>query len=144
YRQMARAEFTEIVAPYPPKTQEAVHQLVPYRKLWRTLGAYSESGEDTKQLLKSYPKEVQGNAKYLIKNSTDILGKVIILEKRTYEQYFQLISGLDPQAQAAFKKVGQQSGILRILSNALELGSEKKPASPALKQKSQALADRLL
>jgi len=144
YRKVARAQFGELLALYPQKTQETVKQLVPYRRLWRGLGAYQGSEQDTQQLLKSYPKDVRDLANYLLKNSPDILGKVVRLEKETYQHFFSMISGLDPQTQADFKKVGQHSGILSILSDALNLGSEGKAPSAELKQKSQDLANQLL
>jgi len=144
YRQVARAQFKEILAAYPQKTQDTVRQLVPYRKLWRGLGTYLGSEKETQDLLKAYPKNVQDLANYLLKNNPDVIGKVVDMEKKTYQQFFQIISGLNPQAQAAFKKAGQHSGILSVLSDALNLASAASPPSAELKQKSQALANQLL
>jgi len=144
YRQVVRAKFKELLAPYPQKTQETVRQLVPYRKLWRGLGLYLGSEKDTQELLKAYPKEIQNLAKYLLENNPDIIGKVASMEKETYQHFHQMLSGLDPQTQAAFRKVGEHSGIFSILSLALNLGAEEKPPSPELKQKSQNLANQLL
>jgi len=126
YRQVAKARFGELLAAYPQKTQENARLLVPYRKLWRGLGAYLGNENETEELLKPYSKEVQNAADYLLKNNPDVIGKVVKLEKETYQHFFQMISGLDPETQAAFKKVGQQSGIFGVLSNALNLASEGK------------------
>lgn len=144
YRETVRAEFKNLISPYPQKTQETVWHLVPYRKLWRGLGANSGSAEATQDLLKSYPKDVQDLANYLLKNSPDIIGKVVAMEKQTYQQYYKMISGLDPKAQAAFRTVGAHSGILSILSKALDLSAGGTEPSPELKQKSQKLANELL
>jgi hypothetical protein len=144
FREKSRAEFKNLISPYPQKTQETVWQLVPYRKLWRGLGANLGSEEATEELLKSYPKDIRDRANYLLKNNPDIIGKVVAMEKKTYQQFFQMISGMDPQAQAAFRTVGQRSGIFSVLSKALNLSSGGTEPTPELKQKSQNLANELL
>jgi len=144
YRQVARGHFKQLLASYPQQTQETVRQLVPYRKLWRGLGAYMGKEKETQEFLKTYSKDIQNLANDLLKNSPDIIGKVVSMEKETYQHFFKMISGLDAPTQDAFKKVGQQSGIFSVLSNALNLSSAGNEPSPELKQKSQNLANQLL
>lgn len=109
------AQFQQLIAPLPRKTQEEVWEMVKYPKLVEDL-AVGEKGN-----MKNYTKEVQSSAEALFKQQPQLFTQIAKIDDKPNQDFAALIQKLPANAQAAFQHLLQNSDVLLALGAYLKL-----------------------
>lgn len=113
-QQRAGEQLKSWIKPLPREDQKKVYQVIRYPKLLNELAS-----DGTYQ---GFPKEVQGSAKYLLKNQLPLLKKIDQLNHVSDEAFENLIKDYPPETRKAYQVVLQHPVILAILSRHHQYG----------------------